>query len=55
MLRTLVNSVIEVEKEVRECYVEVIDYSPEELVKILVIDGCFIIELFLRYTFEELR
>ena len=55
MLRTLVSSVIEVEKEARECYVKVIDYSLEELAKILVTDGCFIIELFLRYTFEELR
>jgi hypothetical protein len=38
---------MEVEKDARECYVEAIDYiNPEQLVKILVIDGCFLIELF---------
>jgi hypothetical protein len=48
MLRTLIKSIMEVEKEARECYAEAIDYSPEELVRILVIDGCFLIELFSR-------
>jgi len=43
------------EKQARECYAEAIDYSPEKLVKILVIDGCFIIELFLREAYRELR
>jgi len=43
MLTTLIKSIMEVEKEARECYAEAIDYSPEELVKILVIDGCFLI------------
>jgi hypothetical protein len=43
------------EKQARECYAEAIDYSPEELVKILVIDGCFIIELIFREAYRELR
>ncbi|GMY13125.1 UPF0481 protein At3g47200-like [Fagus crenata] len=45
-LRDLINSVNEVETEARECYSKPIGYSPVEFVKILVIDGCFIIELF---------
>jgi hypothetical protein len=55
MPTTLITSIMKVEKEARECYAEAIDYSPEELVKILVVDGCFLIEFFLRHTFEELR
>ncbi|GMY13117.1 UPF0481 protein At3g47200-like [Fagus crenata] len=45
-LRDLLNSVKEVEREARECYSNPISYSSDEFVKILVIDGCFIIELF---------
>ncbi|XP_059451130.1 UPF0481 protein At3g47200-like, partial [Corylus avellana] len=54
MLRTLIRSIMEVEKEARECYAEAVNYNPEELVKILVIDGCFIIELFRKKTCQEL-
>jgi hypothetical protein len=46
---------MEVEKEACERYAEAIDYSPEQLEKILVIDSCFIIELFSKNTYEELR
>ena len=45
-LRDLINSVNEVQTEARECYSKPIGYSPDEFVKILVIDSCFIIELF---------
>jgi hypothetical protein len=45
MLETLVSSVARVEKQAREYYAEPITYDPKELVKILVIDGCFLIEL----------
>ena len=57
MLGTLISSITEVEKEARECYVEAIDQycSPEEFLKILVIDSCFIIELFCRNNFPKLR
>ncbi|XP_075668390.1 UPF0481 protein At3g47200-like [Castanea sativa] len=55
MLRILTNSVMELEKEARECYAGPIDYSPGEFVKILVIDGCFIIELLLKLAYVELR
>jgi hypothetical protein len=46
ILRTLISSIMEVEKDARECYAEAIKYNPEEFVKILVIDGCFLIEVF---------
>ena len=55
ILRDLINSVKQVEREARECYAGTIDYSSDEFVKILVIDGCFIIELFRKYAFNELR
>ncbi|GMY13118.1 UPF0481 protein At3g47200-like [Fagus crenata] len=46
MLEDLINSVKEVQQEARECYSEPFHYSPDKFVEILVIDGCFIIELF---------
>jgi hypothetical protein len=55
LLRTLIKSIMEVEKEARECYAEAIDYSPEQLVKIFVVDGCFLIELFRKNAYLELR
>ena len=55
MLSTIINSVAKVEKEARECYNEAIKFNTEELVKILVIDGCFIIELLLKNKDKKLR
>jgi hypothetical protein len=46
ILRTLISSIMEVEKDACEYYAEAINYNLEEFVKILVIDGCFLIELF---------
>ena len=55
MLRNLVNSITDVQTEARECYAGPIVYSPDEFVRMLVIDGCFIIELLLKEVFTELR
>ncbi|XP_062152643.1 UPF0481 protein At3g47200-like [Alnus glutinosa] len=55
ILRTLIISITEVEKDARECYAEAIDYNPEEFVKILVIDGCFLIELFRKKAYLVAR
>ena len=55
MLRNLTNSVKDVEREAREYYGKPIDYTPDEFVKILVIDGCFIVELFRKDFYTELR
>ena len=49
LLKDLINSINNLEKEAREYYDRPIGYSPEEFVKLLVIDGCFIIELFCKY------
>ena len=52
-MRDLINSVKPVEREARECYSGSIGYSTDEFVKILVIDGCFIIELLRKMAHEE--
>jgi len=55
ILKDLINSVSALEREAREYYAGPIDYSREEFVKILVIDGCFMIELFCRNASMKLR
>ncbi|XP_047340845.1 UPF0481 protein At3g47200-like [Impatiens glandulifera] len=46
----LVRAVMPHEETVRKCYAESISYlSSDELVQILVLDGCFIIEVFIRF------
>ena len=55
MLRNLINSIIDVEREARECYAWPIVCSTDEFVKMLVIDGCFIIELFRKEACTWLR
>ncbi|XP_040996686.1 UPF0481 protein At3g47200-like isoform X1 [Juglans microcarpa x Juglans regia] len=51
----LIKSIEELEREARQYYAESIEYTPEEFVKILLIDGCFIIELFRKDAYKELR
>lgn len=55
MLVDFIASIKAVEKEAREYYGEPINYTSEEFVKMLVIDGCFIIEVFRKGAYEELR
>ncbi|KAK1435096.1 hypothetical protein QVD17_00856 [Tagetes erecta] len=46
-LRSLMRSIVSMENEIRECYSESIDrYSSNELAKMMVLDGVFLIELF---------
>jgi hypothetical protein len=54
-LREIINLTKCVEKEARAYYGEPINYSLDEFAKILVIDGCFIIELLRKFDCEELR
>ncbi|KAF9666253.1 hypothetical protein SADUNF_Sadunf16G0210400 [Salix dunnii] len=54
-LKELVKSTREIEKEARSCYAEPIDVAVEDFVRILVIDGCFLIELFRKYNDDSLR
>ncbi|KAK8689429.1 hypothetical protein V6N13_088150 [Hibiscus sabdariffa] len=42
----LEEAIREIQQEARECYGGPVEFSDEEFVKILVLDGCFIIELF---------
>ncbi|KAM7267184.1 hypothetical protein ACFE04_009350 [Oxalis oulophora] len=44
-LRKIVQSINEIEPELRNCYAERIEFSKEDFVQILVVDGCFILEL----------
>lgn len=55
-LDEIVKGIGEIEREARECYAPK-DCLPNEyeFAKIMVLDGCFIIELFLRHTYGELR
>ncbi|XP_059429116.1 UPF0481 protein At3g47200-like [Corylus avellana] len=48
MLADMINYIKASERKFRECYAGWLNYSSEEFVKILVIDSCFIIELFFR-------
>jgi hypothetical protein len=50
-LRDLINSIKAMEGEARDCYAGPIDCSPK-LVDILVMDGCFIIELFRKNAYK---
>jgi hypothetical protein len=55
MLITLISSIAEVEKEACAYYAKPINYSRKQLVQILVIDGCFLIELLCKSADEKLR
>ncbi|XP_038715035.1 UPF0481 protein At3g47200-like [Tripterygium wilfordii] len=54
-LKEFIEAIAKVEKDVRAHYAEPIDMSIEDFVKLLVIDGCFIIELFRKHSDEKLR
>ncbi|KAB5520961.1 hypothetical protein DKX38_025280 [Salix brachista] len=54
-LKELFESTREIEKEARSCYAEPIHVGVEDFVKLLVIDGCFLIELFRKYCYTRLR
>ncbi|CAL5422709.1 unnamed protein product [Camellia sinensis] len=44
------NAVLDLVGEARRCYSQCIDLDKHKLAMILLVDGCFILELFLRYT-----
>ncbi|CAL9002758.1 unnamed protein product [Prunus brigantina] len=48
-LERCMNAIYDLDKEVRQCYGQNIDYNKNELARIMLLDGCFILELFLRY------
>ncbi|KAH7518836.1 hypothetical protein FEM48_Zijuj09G0213600 [Ziziphus jujuba var. spinosa] len=51
----LVKGIKEFEKRARDCYQEPIDLDQNEFIEMLIIDGCFLVELFRKETISELR
>ncbi|KAM0969824.1 hypothetical protein ACFX13_018289 [Malus domestica] len=49
-LEYLVELIRSIEQHCRDCYGEKIDMSSEKFVEMMVVDGCFIIELFRKYA-----
>ncbi|KAF8015760.1 hypothetical protein BT93_H1329 [Corymbia citriodora subsp. variegata] len=45
----------ELEQQAHNCYAETIDASQENFLAMMLIDGCFIIELFRKFNMKELR
>ncbi|XP_062105476.1 UPF0481 protein At3g47200-like [Humulus lupulus] len=54
-LMELTAVIIEVQNEARECYEGSIDMNMDEFVKVLVLDGCFLIELFCKCMYINLN
>ncbi|KAI7989751.1 UPF0481 protein [Camellia lanceoleosa] len=52
-LKECATAILDLEGEVQRCYSEYIGFDAQELAKILLVDGCFILELFLRYSDME--
>ncbi|XP_062105472.1 UPF0481 protein At3g47200-like [Humulus lupulus] len=53
-LSELTTAISKLQKEARECYDGSIDMSMDEFIQVLVIDGCFFIEVFRKYNYGEL-
>ncbi|THG06352.1 UPF0481 protein At3g47200-like [Camellia sinensis] len=53
-LEELVKIMEEMEKEIRDCYVETINLESETFLEIILVDAAFIIEVLLRYWFPRL-
>lgn len=43
------------EEKVRSCYAEAVELSPDELVEMLILEACFVVELIRKYAFDHLR
>ncbi|KAK9101930.1 hypothetical protein Sjap_019184 [Stephania japonica] len=55
LMNECIEKLKEIEKQARECYAEEIELSSDEFVEMMMLDGCFIIEFFLRYWNGLLR
>ncbi|CAL8073326.1 unnamed protein product [Prunus armeniaca] len=49
-LKNLIESVAQLEKSAREFYAEPLDLSQNDLVEMMILDGCFVIELFRKFV-----
>ncbi|XP_054805356.1 UPF0481 protein At3g47200-like [Prosopis cineraria] len=54
-LHECVMALRDIEQTARNCYEETLNLTSDEFVEIMLLDGCFIIELFLKYAFKGLR
>ncbi|XP_004301824.1 PREDICTED: UPF0481 protein At3g47200-like [Fragaria vesca subsp. vesca] len=57
-LKTLIqgiDNISEFEKRARECYAEPLDLNHDEFIEMMVIDGCFLIELFRKHFYWSYR
>ncbi|CAN6575111.1 unnamed protein product [Malus baccata var. baccata] len=52
-LPDLIEGVVDLDKRVRDCYAEPLDLNKKEFVEMMVLDGCFLIELFRRGPSDE--
>ncbi|KAL5724173.1 hypothetical protein ACHQM5_007465 [Ranunculus cassubicifolius] len=52
-LKVYVKIIREIESDIRECYAELINLTSNELVEMMILDGCFILELFYKYNEEK--
>lgn len=54
-LHKCVTALRDIEQTARHCYEETLNINSNKFVEIMLLDGCFIIELFLKYAFKGLR
>jgi hypothetical protein len=52
-LEDAVSTIRELEESIRGCYVETIELRSDEFVKMILVDACFILELFIRSSSER--
>ncbi|KAF5938365.1 hypothetical protein HYC85_022624 [Camellia sinensis] len=54
-LEELVKIMEEMEKEIRDCYAETINFESDKFLEIILVDAAFIVEFLLRYRFPWLK
>ncbi|KAJ6433383.1 hypothetical protein OIU84_017139 [Salix udensis] len=54
-LESAAKAIEKFEEKIRACYAEPIHMGPSELAETLLVDGCFVLELFIRYSKADLR
>ncbi|KAG5233452.1 hypothetical protein OIU77_004913 [Salix suchowensis] len=54
-LESSAEAIEQFEEMIRACYAEPIDMGRSELAETLLVDGCFMLELFIRYSKDDLR
>ena len=52
-LEDVVSTIRELEESIRGCYLETIELKSDEFVKMILVDACFILELFIRSSSES--